>query len=566
VLGTPYTVALLVLPSSLQVQGPSGLVLVEGGETKIGSTVEEIEKILEDHQGLPADTLAGETPRHTEHVDDFWLMPTEVTNEQYAAYVRAARAQPPYSWGEEALDEGRRAFLEAEGKRIREARAKGETVVRKRFAPGEWWDENWRDCQWAVPDDEATHPVVYVSHADARGYAAWAGLRLMTELEFTRAARRDTDHIWPWGNEWDDEKCNALHGDGSTPVASFPDGAVGGIYDLAGNVWEWTSSPYRSFPGYERLTIRIGRGRQVLWIEADARFDPDKRVLVSGATSKLSVRIATRQPSRRDQRTEAIGFRCAADVVPGKTAAARILDEDIDFGVLPPDTEFSTGAVVATQRWTSRVGSVHIDGYAVIAGYEHMLFCPVRSIPVANEIELARASEDEPVPLGFVSLTHPLVEPAIDGGTYLVAWRAAKPIDATPNRAGLGQTKTSFWEVDGFDADSDCFFLYAVDGQPIVAFPAGEPGFGRMRAGSVTLDRFVPPTAKELAERAKRMELAAKGEAESPPPIVPADTLTFSIMVAGKSRSKGILFDLPLKVAVGTVDETWPGATESLGR
>ena len=103
-----------------------------------------------------------------------------------------------------------------------------------------------RQPEWYA---DGTHPVVNVTWSEASDYCAWAGGRLPTEAEWEHAARGGLDgKLFPWGDEFTGQ-ANARHNlkteqfDFTAPVASFPPNAFG-LYDMAGNVWEWTSSPY----------------------------------------------------------------------------------------------------------------------------------------------------------------------------------------------------------------------------------------------------------------------------------------------------------------------------------
>jgi formylglycine-generating enzyme required for sulfatase activity len=110
-------------------EAPPATVWIEGGGTQIGSTVDEVEAL---GRANPAcfEFIVCETPRFEMKVRDFFLMTTEVTNEQYAAYVRATGAQPPEHWGARAIDEAGQEFVRdqedertraiAEGRAVRE--------------------------------------------------------------------------------------------------------------------------------------------------------------------------------------------------------------------------------------------------------------------------------------------------------------------------------------------------------------------------------------------------------------------------------------------------------------
>ncbi|MGV8121672.1 MAG: SUMF1/EgtB/PvdO family nonheme iron enzyme [Candidatus Xenobiia bacterium LiM19] len=139
---------------------------------------------------------------------------------------------------------------------------------------------DWK--KYALPGKE-NHPVVAVTWNDAQAYCKWAEGALPTEAQWEKAARGTDGRNYPWGNTWDDSKCNWYRGPkvagmanlyggrGTTPVGSFPSGvSPWGCLDVAGNVWEWCSdwyeenyyksSPSRNPEGPPRGQYRVCRG------------------------------------------------------------------------------------------------------------------------------------------------------------------------------------------------------------------------------------------------------------------------------------------------------------------
>jgi formylglycine-generating enzyme required for sulfatase activity len=226
---------------------------------------------------------AEEKPQHRVNVAGFWIDRTEVTNAQYRKFMDAGGYSKQQYWTEAGW-----AW-------------KGQNNATQ---PTCWGDGNL---------NQAAQPVVCVSWYEAYAYARWAGGRLPTEAEWEKAARGPSTgsgdvRIYPWGNAAPD--CNRLNywgKDGGcvgrpAPVGSYANGVSPyGALDLAGNVWEWVSSRYGSYP------YRSDDGRE-------DQSSTDVRVLRGGSwlNEARSVRSALRGRNDPGTRNYNIGFRVAS--------------------------------------------------------------------------------------------------------------------------------------------------------------------------------------------------------------------------------------------------------------
>jgi len=143
-------------------------------------------------------------PQHKVWTDAYYIDKYPVTYAQYARFVAKTNYRPPSDWK-----------------------------------------------QGRIPDQKVLHPVTMVSWYDARNYCEFMGKRLPTEAEWEKAARGETGVRWPWGNEMDPTKLNTYYNVGATTVVDKYTQAVSpyGVFDMAGNVSEWTGSDFKPYSG-----------------------------------------------------------------------------------------------------------------------------------------------------------------------------------------------------------------------------------------------------------------------------------------------------------------------------
>jgi sulfatase modifying factor 1 len=240
------------------VSGPPGMVWIPGGEFSMG--------------GVGAEARPDEFPVHTVKVDGFWMDETEVTNAQFrkfadaTGYLTTAERKPEWEELAKTLPPGT-------PKPDDSVLVAGSMIFVPTPGPvrldnvAQWWrwmpGANWRHPLGpgsALGPEQDSLPVVHVSWDDAVAYCRWAGRRLPTEAEWERACRGGVEgQRFIWGDEAPSDtviKANLWQGgfpyekkpaDGyllSAPVKSFPPNAYG-LYDIIGNVWEWTADWYR---------------------------------------------------------------------------------------------------------------------------------------------------------------------------------------------------------------------------------------------------------------------------------------------------------------------------------
>nr|WP_199002790.1 formylglycine-generating enzyme family protein [Flavobacterium sp. ASV13] len=316
-------------------KAPKGMVWIPGGEFSMGSNVED--ESLCSIKGVTKDAA----PVHRVYVDGYYMDQTEVTNEEYEKFVKAtgyitvAEQKPTKeefpTASEEDLITGSVIFTPTSS-----------AVNLNNFL--QWWSyvggTDWKHPlgpESSIKGKEK-YPVVHITYEDAAAYAKWAGKRLPTEAEWEFAARGGkTGNLYAWGNTLKLNgkfQANIYQGhfpikDGDTgedgfkgiaPTAQYaPNGY--GLYDMAGNVWEWTSDWY-SVDYYKTLSESGTTARNP---QGPAAYnDPNdptqiKRVHRGGSflcTDQYCTRYMVGTRGKGEVRSAAnhLGFRCVKSI------------------------------------------------------------------------------------------------------------------------------------------------------------------------------------------------------------------------------------------------------------
>ena len=304
---------------------PEGMVWIHGGQSLMGDSVRR-----------------EESPVHEIAVDGFWMDEHEVTNAQFEAFVKATN----YVTTAERTPK-REDFPERVRAMIKEDQLKAGSVV---FTPPavapanldnflEWWryvhGADWRHPEGPASSikDRMDHPVVSISWKDAEAYAKWAGKRLPTEAEWEYAARGGVGpkvrRTFTWGdnasqrekmaNTWtgsfpvEDRAADGFKG--TAPVKTFPPNEFG-LYDMAGNVWEFVADWFH--PDYFSKSPVLNPPGPATGYDPN---EPDlpKKVIKGGSFLCSPIYCTGYRPGSRmfndpDSSADHTGFRCVKSV------------------------------------------------------------------------------------------------------------------------------------------------------------------------------------------------------------------------------------------------------------
>ena len=370
---------------------PTNMVLVPGGSFTMGVPEKLLVKWLEsdaDTRNAAADHLVACYPDHNQVCEDLLVDKFETSNLQFKTWLDAHGMHPD------------------------------ETTIKLNWSSF----KNGKLVE-GLPAGQEQNPVRAISADEARGALRWIGKRLPTEVEWAYVATRSLkpDQAYPWGGtfgSWDPTKCanSSNSSRGAAGQQTFPPGSwkedvtVDGVFDLCGNVCEWTSSPFLQFPGFQPLTIKDNKQKRVL----RGRFS-DQEVAVRGGSyygNHITNNTFWRKGELPASRFEAVGFRGVMSAQPGLDA---LNDAQKALTMLAADFK---GRLELTKDGIAGQQLQYVDPETnVVRGAKHIAFTRVNSV-LAPIMKVERDSVETPVLLGILTVTAPIVEPNLPAGNY----------------------------------------------------------------------------------------------------------------------------------------------------
>jgi formylglycine-generating enzyme required for sulfatase activity/cytochrome c biogenesis protein CcdA len=248
------------------------MVLIPAGHFNFGTDqTDEAASALS--MGIPKPWYADESPKTKIFLKGFYIDQYEVTNGRYKIYVDDTGAIPPGNW-----------------------------------------ENN------SHPKGQDKYPVTWVTWYDATNFCEWAGKRLPSEKQWERVARGTESRTYPWGDAFDASFANLARGAGKktklAPVGSFPKGATPeGVYDLIGNVWEWTQDDYGPYKNSTYKNDAYGTGQKVIRGHSASDIGHFPGPMYLSALEKFA-RSGYRQFANPDKPLPDVGFRCVSTEKP----------------------------------------------------------------------------------------------------------------------------------------------------------------------------------------------------------------------------------------------------------
>jgi len=365
---------------SMTKKKPTNMVRIRAGKLAVGMDQETITVLSRDDAEM-FNMLSSAYPQHSISIDEFYCDINEITRPMWKAYLEATGQEP----SDKLLESG--------------------------------WDEE------ISQNSKRLNRLGCVSLDEAEQYARWCGKRIPSEHEWARAAigKHGKSNLWrnSFIRKFDSKRPKTVVVSGSHKFVG-PHKKVKsscGIYYTAGNFWEWTTSPYNAYEGYESFKAMIGDDR----LQSEPKFDPKKYVIKGGnwMKGKQIWLIEFRKSFSPIDRDSTLCFRCVKDVRPGLTMLNYTMD-DFDLSRVVKNG-FDSNNLFFLEKYSE----TDVKSSRLIKDYSYCLVCPrAQTYTVTKKIRAE--SLNNPFPFALISCNHDLDHPALPAGTYILAYSSTQ--------------------------------------------------------------------------------------------------------------------------------------------
>ncbi|MFN8549712.1 MAG: SUMF1/EgtB/PvdO family nonheme iron enzyme [Candidatus Eisenbacteria bacterium] len=289
-----------------------------------------------------------------------------------------------------------------------------------------------------IPKGQENHPVAAVNLLEAKACARWMGKRIPTEAEWEAAARgpdpEGKANRFSWGKTWDHTKCanqRTTRGGQTAAVGSFPDDKSPlGVFDMMGNVSEWTSSVYTGYPGFKppevvdpvskkQITVRPGFG-SLMYVVKGGNCVADQ--LLCNVWSRNSLGLSNR--------LEMVGFRCAKSRLPGVDALEWAIED------LPLASEVTKNPMNLKDVCAQEILQLDPAQNYLITSYKTLALGHMDTLR-GPWIKLLTDGIENPIPVAVLTTTEKLEYPKLSAGSYAILFKPA----GTPKKKDVAKAE-----------------------------------------------------------------------------------------------------------------------------
>ncbi len=358
-------------------------------------------------------------------VKSFFLGRFPVTNEQYLRYVKAKKTRFPFHWWREGQPDSFNELRPVAHKQF----------PKNRHASIEYWSVNWKDLPYAIPTGQEKQPVRFISFLESMRYAAWIGMRLPNEPEWTFAANGGLKKEYVFGETWSDKVPESVGIKIPQRAAMRPVGTMGlpargpfGHDDLFGQVWELViPMGYAPQTGADLFEAQVRKLRRKEARIKDSPDFSDRHVIAKGGSiysfiyeNWVEMRINCRAKVWEYDVIDGVGFRVAKTARPAYDmtyARMRVDRPTVLLGAQEPMLDRQVGI---EQYELESEGQV-------VKSYNAVSFVPLDHLSAkgADKNNFLAKSQAIPQEVGVIISTEPLESPSVGPGIHVVYMRPA---------------------------------------------------------------------------------------------------------------------------------------------